>query len=158
MRTVTILSGLFASMLLAPAVGVGAQADCEPARCAVQAALNSACTCDTASNHGRYVSCVAHVVKQLSDAGTIPVTCRGAVKRCAARSVCGKPGFVTCQIPTDTCDQTTLHCVAQPTLACLVDADCGTRCKIKHSNDLCLRVGGAIGASSTCCATCSTVP
>ncbi len=158
MRTSTIASCLLAGILFAPAGSMGAQADCEAARCAVQAALGSECSCATATNHGKYVSCVAHVVKRLSDAGTIPINCRGAVKRCAARSVCGKAGFVTCQIPTDTCDQTTMHCTAQPTLACLVDADCGTRCKIKRSSDVCLGAGGAVGASSTCCATCSTVP
>lgn len=155
MRTTTILSGLLASVLLVPAIGHATQPDCEAARCAVQTALASACSCDTAGNHGRYVSCVAHVVKQLSDAGRIPVNCRGAVKRCAAKSICGKPGFVTCQIPTDTCDQTTLHCLAQPTVACLVDADCGTRCKIKHSSDLCASAGGAVGTSSTCCSSCT---
>jgi hypothetical protein len=71
------------------AVAAEALVDCEPARCAVQAALEAECPCTAASNHGRHVSCVAHVVKRLADEGTIPVNCKGKIKRCAARSVCG---------------------------------------------------------------------
>src|SRR5262249_57130076 len=81
-----------------------AKQDCEPARCAAQAAIIAQCpSCDDASNHGRFVSCVAHVVKTLVDDGTVPGNCKGAVVRCAARSTCGKPGFVRCLFPTDTC-------------------------------------------------------
>jgi len=138
--------------------------DCEAARCAVQQAIADQCPCDTATNHGRYVSCVAHVRNQLAKDGTIPKNCKGAVQRCAARSICGKPGFVTCQIPQfGTCGT---PCTADPattccedaTTACTVDTDCvvGTKCKIKSTADGCTAAGGSVGTSPTCCADCAT--
>ena|SRR5437867_4880832 len=88
------------ALLLALPGGVFAQAerpDCEAARCAAQTAISQQCpSCAEATNHGRYVSCVAHVVKQNVSPG-----CRGKAIRCAARSTCGKPGFVTCERCTD---------------------------------------------------------
>ena len=62
-------------MVAVPAGTARAQVDCEAARCAVQEALNTDCPCDAATNHGRHVSCVAHVLKRLSKDGTIPTTC-----------------------------------------------------------------------------------
>jgi hypothetical protein len=109
-------------------------------------------------NHGRYVSCVAHVVNGLAKDGTIPNNCRGKVKRCAARSICGKADFVTCHIPQlGTCDTSTGTCEEDPTLPCTSDAQCvlGTRCKIAHSADLCMAKGGEVSTSPTCCADCS---
>src|SRR5262245_16367792 len=52
--------------------------------------------CDNAPNHGAYVSCVAHQANDLSKgtSATLPHTCKGAVKKCAANSTCGKPGSV----------------------------------------------------------------
>jgi len=148
------------------AVGVQAieaQTDCEAARCAVQAALEQECPCSQASNHGRYVSCVAHVVKRLSEGpnAAVPINCKGKVKRCAARSVCGKEGFVTCQIPQlGTCDPTTNLCVEDPSIPCTAAGVCilGTSCKIKHSADLCMARGGAVGVSPTCCSDCVVAP
>ena len=82
----------------------------------------SGCSCDGADNHGRFVSCVAHVVKDLVADGTVPVNCKGKVVSCAAKSTCGKPGFVRCLFPTDTCvvDPVTLlgTCAENPALAC----------------------------------------
>jgi len=154
-------------------LGVGGQAnaaptDCEPARCAVQAALDSECPCDLGipsgtaqANHGRYVSCVAHVVKALAKDGTIPKNCKGKIVRCAARSICGKEGAVTCLIPVlGTCDTTTGTCVEDAALLCTSDADCvvGTRCKTKRSAEQCLAKGGAVGESPTCCSDCVATP
>jgi len=138
--------------------------DCEEARCAVQAEINK-CGCDGASNHGRYVSCVAHAVNDLAKDGTIPNNCRGKIKRCAARSTCGKPGFVTCTIPISTCDNidpTTLMgtCANDPAIACDDNLDCGSRCATKRGEDgeaRCLERGGVIGSGS-CCAACVTTP
>jgi hypothetical protein len=101
------------------------------------------------------VSCVAHIVRRLSDAGTIPVNCRGKIKRCAARSTCGKSGFVTCRFPTDTCDLATLTCVANPALTCATDLDCGSRCSTKRSKDTCEAQGGTSGGAGSCCSTCA---
>lgn len=134
---------------------VAAQVDCEPARCAVQQAISAECSCDGASNHGRYVSCVAHVVRRLSDAGTIPTNCKGKVKRCAARSTCGKPGFVTCRFATDTCDQATLTCVENPALTCVTALDCGSRCSTKRSAEICTAQSGTVGGTGSCCSNCA---
>ena len=142
-------------------VQAGAKQDCEPARCAAQAAIARECpSCDGAGNHGRYVSCVAHVVKQLVTDGTVPGNCKGKVVSCAARSTCGKAGFVRCLFPTDTCvvDPATGlgTCAANPTLACVTDLDCGAKCKTKSSADLCTGRGGTVGGSGTCCAACGS--
>lgn len=142
-------------VLLRSLPALAAPTDCEPARCAVQAALDTECPCDQATNHGRHVSCVAHVVNRLSKQGTIPTNCKGKIKRCAARSICGKEGFVTCHIPTDTCDLTTLTCTGNPSVACATDLDCGSVCRIKSTSDLCAERGGVVGTSGTCCADCA---
>jgi hypothetical protein len=162
---------LFALGVLA-LIGLGRQAayaqetDCDAARCAVQAAIDQHCPClgvptGTAAgkkpNHGRYVSCVVHQVNDLAKAGMIPNNCRGRIKRCAARSICGKADFVTCSIPVlGTCDTTTGTCVEDPTIFCMDDTQCavGTKCKIKHSADLCEMKGGTVGTSPTCCSDC----
>ena len=154
--------GLFVMCLLAVALGASAARaadDCEAARCAVQAAIDMECPCSAASNHGKHVSCVAHVVKRLSTgvAPTVPTQCKGKITRCAARSICGKAGFVTCQIPvTGTCDTVSGTCVENAALTCLTDADCviGSKCKTKRSGDLCMMSGGTVGAGTTCCADC----
>lgn len=148
------------------ATTAGAQVDCEAARCAVQAAIDQACPCDQASNHGRHVSCVAHVVKRLSRDGTIPTNCKGKVMRCAARSTCGKSGTVTCHFPIDVCNLTTDPvsevltgtCAANPTIACLTDIDCGSRCRTRHAAEICEAQSGVVGTSGSCCAACVAVP
>ena len=70
----------------------------EAAVIAARATAAGTCNCATAVNHGAYVKCVAGVANQLSS-GTnpsLPKNCKGAVKKCAAHSTCGKPGEVTC--------------------------------------------------------------
>src|SRR5689334_5382404 len=124
MKAVVVAGFIAVLGMTAPA---RAQVDCEAARCAVQDAINQKCPCDAATNHGRHVSCVAHVIKQLSDAGQIPVSCKGKVQRCAARSTCGKPGTVTCtRTETGTCDTTVGTCTTgvSATGTCSSDAEC----------------------------------
>src|SRR5262245_33481224 len=57
-----------------------------------RAAVVANCPCDPAVSHSYYVSCAA------GHAGAVLVnkSCAGAAIRCAARSTCGRPGFVTC--------------------------------------------------------------
>jgi hypothetical protein len=133
-------------------------ATCEDWRCCFQEQIN-ACNCDGSSNHGRYVSCVAHKVKTLVDSG-LPRNCKGKLVRCAARSTCGKPGFVTCQIPIDTCviDETTGMgtCAKHPEMTCTTAAECGTKCKTKSSDVRCTDAGGTVGPSGSCCSACVT--
>jgi len=145
--------------LCAPVGALAAATDCEPARCAVQSTIDQECNCTTASNHGRYVSCVAHVVRRLTAESTVPNTCRGKVTRCAARSTCGKTGFVACHIPTDVCDipagMTIGTCTGNPALTCLTSLDCGSRCRVSKSAELCTEHGGTVGAGASCCRGCT---
>jgi len=99
--------------------------------------IDGQCDCATASRHGAYVRCVAHAVKTSVKAGTIPRNASGAIKRCAARSTCGKPGFVTC---------------------CRTTRRGATKCSIKHGAAKCKapRGGSArIGDHASCCDACS---
>src|SRR5262249_46287138 len=66
------------------------------AAAAIEAAIEAQCNCVGAANHGAFVRCATRLAKAAVKARTLPKQCKGAVKRCAARSVCGKPGFVTC--------------------------------------------------------------
>src|SRR5262249_27716204 len=60
-------------------------------------AIATNCDCTVGTGHGDYVRCA---VGQ-ADATLQNPSCRGKVKRCAARSICGNPaGAVTCCIPT----------------------------------------------------------
>ena len=135
-----------------------AQVDCEPARCAVQQAIDQNCSCSTAINHGQYVSCVTHQVNQLSKAGLIPTNCKGKITRSAARSICGKPGFVVCDIPEfGICNLVTGACTEGTLLpghtTCAANSDClvGTLCKTKSSTDLCTAKGGTVDSTATTC-------
>ena len=101
------------------------------------------CTCDHSSpatvNHGQYVHCAAGVAKTRSsldpsDPSFLPRTCKGAVKKCAAHSTCGRPGAVTC---------------------CLTNATTSaTSCKIKSTAQHCLDKQGTPGTCSSCCDAC----
>ena len=78
--------------------GCGSMPGDEAAVIAARATAAGTCNCATAVNHGAYVKCVAGVANQLSS-GTnpsLPKNCKGAVKKCAAHSTCGKPDEVTC--------------------------------------------------------------
>jgi hypothetical protein len=165
MRYVVAL-GVFASLVVAGQAVYAQKVDCEPARCAMQAAIDQQCPCSapggtTAANHGQHVSCVAHAVNKLAKSGMIPKNCKGKITKCAAKSICGKAGFVICDIPQlGMCDTATGTCMNNTTLTCTSNADCviGTKCKIKSSADLCTAAGGTVGTGSTCCADCSPAP
>jgi probable HAF family extracellular repeat protein len=101
---------------------------CNTARCPIQATIDAQCPCAEAHSHGSYVSCASGVLGQLVSVGSLPGTCKRNVKSCAAKSTCGKPGFVTCMV--------------------------GTRCTIKSSATKCLAAHGVVGTGSTCCAAC----
>lgn len=151
--------------LLAMAAGSAAAqtVDCAAERCAFQDAVNASCPCDGAqfTNHGRYVSCVAHVVNDLARNGMLHTQCKGKVTRCAARSTCGKEGFVTCTVPVafGTCDLLTGLCTSgvSATGTCAADTDCvtATKCSTKRDASHCTKPGAVIG-SGTCCAACVT--
>jgi hypothetical protein len=155
---------LFVAACVALGLGSTARAQdtaltCEDYRCQFQARLETDCPCTGQSNHGRYVSCVAHLINDLVKEG-LPTNCKGKLKRCAARSVCGKQDrdFHTCttfQYGTCVLDTTTQlsSCSNDPAVACLVDTDCvvSSRCKTTRHADTC---EGALDLAPTCCSNC----
>src|SRR5262245_20558251 len=109
---------------------------------AARAAAEAACAaegkgCDNASSHGQYVSCFA---QQVNANTSLPKECRGQAKKCAAKSTCGKAGFVTCCRTKTRGDGTT-----------------ATKCSIKRDADHCTapKNGSACaGTESSCCDAC----
>ena len=164
----TLTSILFTSLLLAISAGYVRAQDpqtCEDFRCQFQARLQADCACDTAVNHGQYVSCVAHIVNDLVAEG-LPTNCKGKLTRCAARSVCGKQsrGFATCTTFTyGTCvanDGLPSTCDTDPTIECSADTDCvaSTQCRLTRNVAGCELAGGAVNLAPTCCSSCVTPP
>jgi hypothetical protein len=125
-----------------PGVGFASCADDDPDGSLVAAARLTAeenCAaegagCANAPSHGKYVSCIAHQAKALSsgEAPTLPRTCKGAVKKCAARSVCGKQakGFATC---------------------CVTNGAGEVTCKTGRSESC----SGVLGTCGSCCDACN---
>jgi hypothetical protein len=91
------------------------------------------CPCATAATHGAHVRCAAAVAKDRVDRGLLPRQCKSAVKRCAARSTCGKPGYVTC---------------------CRV-RNGETKCSTARDAARCEARGGTPGACPSCCDACT---
>src|SRR4030095_1227065 len=79
-----------------------AQAKCgdnpgdDAAVAAARAQVATDCPCGSFTNNGQYVKCAKTVAIDRVGAMTLPSNCKGAVIKCAAKSTCGKPGFVTC--------------------------------------------------------------
>ena len=99
----TLINGLMIGLFVLGSghlvyAGCGSMPGDEAAVIAARATAESMCHCATATNHGQYVSCVAGVANSLSSGTTptLPKNCKGAVKKCAAHSACGKTGAVTC--------------------------------------------------------------
>src|SRR5262245_14021633 len=108
---------------------------------AARAQVAPDCDCAGAASHGAYVSCAAHVANDRANAdpSLLPRYCKGAVKRCAARSTCGKPGFVTC---------------------CRTSSAGMTKCSTKSDASLCIAPAGGsacVGdpSFSSCCDACT---
>ncbi len=147
MRKALVGAFLVGAWVAVPATWIRAQQpDCEAARCSLQSSIDSCCS--NAKNHGQFVSCVAHAVNAAARDGSIPTNCKGKVTRCAARSTCGKEGFVTC---TPTCDTTTGTCVDDPTVTCTTNSDCG-RCHLRPAGTC---PADTTEGSGSCCPTCA---
>jgi hypothetical protein len=145
-----LVRGTLGVLFLLGTAGVG-YAGCDPQgtdKAAVDAAraqVQTDCTCDHADpptvNHGQYVSCAAGVANTragLDPSGPnfLPHNCKGAVKKCAARSTCGKGSTaVTC---------------------CTLKSDGVTiKCKTKKDSAHCPTDQGAVvGACASCCDAC----
>jgi plastocyanin len=102
-----------------------------------RAAAALRCPCTGATNHKRYIQCVAQVAKAAAKSGTLPKQCRGSVVSCARKSTCGEPGFVTC---------------------CRTIAKGVTKCSVKPSPAKCTAPKGGsacVGAVPSCCESCA---
>ncbi len=125
----------------------------------VGAAVAQCCPCDAPSftNHGGYVRCVAHAANALRKAGCLDDSARRSIKKCAARSTCGKPGFVTCcQSRPGVCGPNGECTRTDPPVSCTTDEECPpqVRCTTKRSVELCVAAGGTPGAPGSCCGAC----
>src|SRR5262249_18805544 len=104
---------------------------------AAQADIAANCNCVGATTHGEYVSCASDHARTT----LVNQSCRGKVVSCAARSTCGKPGFVVC------CRKK-----SDGTLKCSTKLDC-THCVAPDGGDACCSTEtsccGASGVSKT---------
>ena len=151
---------VFGSIVLSGIVlSVSAHARCTDPRAAdVRAQINAECHCT--GNHGQYVSCVAHHVRDAVRNDAVDTNCKGAVVRCAARSTCGKKtGFVACAIcgpgtcTNSLCDDGVTACADSSTCPPVVN-----HCSMKSSADFCAARGGVASTGSCCDATCVASP
>ena len=127
---------------------------------ALEMAVTAACPCDglddgaggvTAwKNHGRYVRCVAHALRDAARGAGLKRKCAKDLLPCAARSTCGKAGAVTCLVATtDTC--VAGACTSDAAKPCVVDGDCTTTaCSVVSATD-CADAGGTAGSTPSCC-------
>jgi len=58
--------------------------------------VEATCSCRSASSHDEYVDCALGVISSSIASSDLPTPCASAAKRCARRSVCGRPGAVAC--------------------------------------------------------------
>lgn len=143
-----------------------ARADC-PAD--VGAAVAATCPCDGIQgvpwrNHGKYQSCVVRLRNALNKQGCPPEALK-TIARCAAKSTCGKAGFVLCCADSSvgTCSDTTPGdgskdgtCSNDATIACDTNADCTVGVPhIKRSATVCTdRPGYYVSGTGSVCAGC----
>src|SRR5262249_55722457 len=111
-------------------------AECQAARCAVQAQIDQACPCDSATSHVAYINCVLPLVIRL-----IPIQCQVQVFNCAVNSTCGLQGFQTCDFDA------VGDGVPDPD-----DIDPGI-CQIQKPN-ICVAIGGTPTGTGSCCPIC----
>src|SRR6185503_1458083 len=105
---------------------------------AVRADVESRCPCAAATSRADHVACVAGVAGEAVASGQLRRRCRSAVVRCAMRSTCGRPGFVTC---------------------CRTTADGDRKCRIRSSSESCTAPPGGtacVGDQPSCCDACAT--
>ena len=173
--TRTVLPALIlAALVPVPAHARHGAAECESARQAAQAQIDTACPCDGARAHGSYVRCVNKKIRDLAackpgpdgtrSCGPIPRMCTGRMRRQASRSACGKPAaMVACCVPRQrdcvgdahpgdgqadgTCSGTTRKC--DQVSDCVIP-----KCEMAASADRCQLVGGTPGVSRDCAVAC----
>ena len=97
--------------------------------------VDAECPCG-AAHHRAYVRCAAAVARAAVSAGLLPKACKATVKRCAAKSTCGRPRSVTCCRTTAKGVQ---MCSIKPT---------GVACKPPKGGSSC------VGDRPSCCDAC----
>jgi hypothetical protein len=107
-----------------------------PQLVAIRAEISTACPCDASASHGDFVRCARAILEGATATGRLLPGCEKAILKCEAKSICGRPGAVTC-----------CRTSAKGIGKCLVKRDL-THCKAP--------VGGTVvlGASATCCDAC----
>jgi hypothetical protein len=134
---------------------------CDAASSVIGAFVDTACPCAGVDdgnggtvawkNHGQYVRCVAHAVRDAARAAGVKRRCARALVPCAARSSCGRNGAVACVVPVSaTC--TAGACSNAPDMPCGTDADCATKRCAVTSQSRCDDLGGTADSGSCCTA------
>jgi hypothetical protein len=135
-----------------------ANVKCSTDATCVAAAIDAACPCGTASNHGQHQSCVVHLRNTLRKEGCPS----DGVAPCAARSTCGKPSAVLCCRVTSTgsctipAGSTSGTCSNNAAMACSTEADCTVLSgpKVAHDAAMCTARGGYSSGTGSVCAGC----
>jgi hypothetical protein len=129
--------GPIVSLLLTVAVPAGSKPPahvCEATALATaMQAVAAVCPCDTAANHGQYVSCAVGVIRQQLKSAALSWDCRRPVLSAVVHSTCGKPNFVTC---------------------CRTRGQAST-CSIRRTAAGCVATGGCVGATTSCMDACT---
>src|SRR5437773_5455136 len=105
---------------------------------AVRALADENCDCGSATNHGKYVGCVARVAQAAVRDGSLREQCKDDVVHCADQSTCGRPRSLTC---------------------CRTDAHGHAKCSIKPRDAACRAPKGGsacVGTAASCCDACSS--
>jgi hypothetical protein len=100
-----------------------------------RAEIAATCDCAGATRHGDYVRCVSTVLKRRVKAGELLRECARVIRRCEARSTCGRAGTVTC---------------------CRTSRN-GTLCSVKRDAASCTAPHGGeahLGNTPSCCDAC----
>jgi hypothetical protein len=169
------MTALIVALLLAPAPS-WARPGSEPVECPTDLAAELAfeCPCEGLPgspgeapawrNHGQYVRCVVHFMNDLRKSDCLTDDARRLVKRCSARSTCGKEGRVLCCLTeAGTCDDVTPGnlaeegvCAGDPDVSCDTDADCTkTRARVAADEATCLADGGTAAGTGSVCTPCT---
>jgi hypothetical protein len=98
--------------------------ECEAERCAMQPAIDAKCHCDGSLNRGQYTSCVGRVTRDQHASKD----CRTQIIHCAAKSTCGRPSFVIC--------------------------DVRGHCRHRKSAKVCQQSNGTVRPAPSCCPVC----
>src|SRR5467141_4676549 len=99
-RSVAVSSLLgLAALLASPERALARPCESASDRAAVletTAAIQAQCNCASAATHRDFIICAERVTKQRKAQNLLPGDCTNEANRCAKRSTCGRPGWVTC--------------------------------------------------------------